>query len=94
MRHLTHLHLRVSVLGPEARIGPANNAPCRLGCFRCPPMQIPLDIAIRVRSDSGLPIVVAEPGSPCAQAYVQLAHNVQAALREAGQGAGPVITAK
>jgi ATP-binding protein involved in chromosome partitioning len=39
--------------------------------------EIPLDIAIRVTSDGGRPIVVSDPDSPNAQAYRQLARSVR-----------------
>ena len=37
---------------------------------------IPLDMEIRETSDSGRPIVVSNPDSPHAQAYVKMAHRV------------------
>jgi len=38
--------------------------------------EIPLDPVIRELSDTGRPVVVAEPESPQAQAYMELARNV------------------
>ncbi|MCB1969783.1 MAG: iron-sulfur cluster carrier protein ApbC [Geminicoccaceae bacterium] len=48
---------------------------------------IPLDIAIRETSDGGTPIVVSDPQSSLAQAYLQLAMKVGEKLR-AGNGNG------
>jgi ATP-binding protein involved in chromosome partitioning len=39
--------------------------------------EIPLDIVIRETSDSGRPIVVSQPDSPQAQAYMNLALTVR-----------------
>lgn len=30
-------------------------------------VQVPLDIAVRVRSDSGVPVVIGEPNHPCSK---------------------------
>ncbi len=38
--------------------------------------EIPLDMQIRETSDSGKPIVVSNPGSPHAQAYVAIAQHI------------------
>lgn len=38
--------------------------------------QIPLDPALRISGDSGTPVVLAEPDSPAAQAFVRLADRV------------------
>ena len=38
--------------------------------------EIPLDLEIRETSDSGQPIVVSNPGSPHAAAYVAIAQHV------------------
>ncbi|KAL6760285.1 P-loop containing nucleoside triphosphate hydrolase protein [Haematococcus lacustris] len=55
--------------------------------------QIPLDISIRVRSDSGAPVVVSEPSGVCAQAYFAMARAVYARLQElSSQPSGPTIT--
>jgi ATP-binding protein involved in chromosome partitioning len=54
--------------------------------------EIPLDMAIRVTSDQGRPIVVAEPDGPHAAAYRRVAQAVTAALaEEAGQRPPPII---
>jgi ATP-binding protein involved in chromosome partitioning len=50
--------------------------------------EIPLDMAIRVTSDAGTPIVVDQPDGPHAAAYRTVAENVVAAL-EAGAGSRP-----
>ncbi|MEM7226165.1 MAG: iron-sulfur cluster carrier protein ApbC [Pseudomonadota bacterium] len=50
--------------------------------------EIPLDLEIRETSDSGRPIVVSNPASPQAQAYVAIAEQVAAKLG-AGAGARP-----
>jgi MinD-like ATPase involved in chromosome partitioning or flagellar assembly len=39
-----------------------------------------LDIAVCRRSDEGKPIVVSEPQSPCALAYVEMARRLHAKL--------------
>jgi hypothetical protein len=61
--------------------------------------QIPLDMAVRVQCDEGVPIVVSHPDSPSAQAYASIAARVWEKLqaREAAQaggagGGGPKIT--
>ena len=41
---------------------------------------LPLDIRIREEADSGLPSVVADPDGPIAQAYMEVARSVVAAL--------------
>ena len=50
--------------------------------------EIPLDMAIRVTSDEGRPIVIDQPNGPHAAAYRAVAQNVVAAL-EAGGGPKP-----
>jgi ATP-binding protein involved in chromosome partitioning len=50
--------------------------------------EIPLDMAIRVTSDAGTPIVVDQPSGPHAAAYRAVAENVVAAL-EAAAGSRP-----
>ncbi len=66
--------------------------------LHCPTLhhQVPLDIAICSRSDSGAPIVVSESKSPGAEAYVHIARELLARLRSApgqqpgaGGGGGP-----
>jgi ATP-binding protein involved in chromosome partitioning len=42
--------------------------------------SLPLSMAIRVLVDSGTPTVVAEPESPAAKTYEQLAHTLVAQL--------------
>ena len=42
--------------------------------------EIPLDLAIRERADSGLPIVIAEPDGPQAENYRQIADAMMASL--------------
>jgi len=51
--------------------------------------EIPLHMAIRERSDSGTPIVVADPDSPQARGYFTVAEGVMAGLGQAGAGARP-----
>jgi ATP-binding protein involved in chromosome partitioning len=53
--------------------------------------EIPLDIKIRTTSDGGLPIVVAEPDSPHAKAYLAIAARVWEKLNE-GQRKAPKIS--
>jgi ATP-binding protein involved in chromosome partitioning len=53
--------------------------------------EIPLVLAIRETSDAGKPIVAAEPESPHAAAYRELAAKVQAALEEGHVRAAPKI---
>jgi ATP-binding protein involved in chromosome partitioning len=50
--------------------------------------EIPLDMAIRVTSDEGRPIVIDQPDGPHAAAYRTVARNVVAAL-DAGGGPKP-----
>lgn len=42
--------------------------------------SLPLDIRIREQADRGVPIVIAEPASPSAQAYVGIARTLSARL--------------
>ncbi len=42
--------------------------------------ELPLDARIREEADSGRPTVVSEPGSPRAEAYLQMARRTAAAL--------------
>jgi MinD-like ATPase involved in chromosome partitioning or flagellar assembly len=57
---------------------------------------VPLDIAVRVQSDEGVPIVVSHPDSPSAAAYTSIACRVwdklQAQRGAAAGNAGPKIT--
>ncbi len=53
--------------------------------------EIPLELAIRERSDAGLPIVVAEPEGGPAKAYRDIARTVLALLE--AKGASPPFTA-
>jgi ATP-binding protein involved in chromosome partitioning len=52
--------------------------------------EIPLDVKIRETSDSGHPIVVAEPDSPHAESYRQIAANIWDQVGK-GRAAGPKI---
>jgi hypothetical protein len=78
---------------------PAHKNP-KIPPARPPARQIPLDPAVRLRSDEGVPVVVADPSSRSAQAYVGIARRVAAKLAEAdarsgndgGGGDGPKIT--
>ncbi len=54
---------------------------------------IPMDPAVRVGGDSGTPIVVSNPDSPVAQAFIRLAEQLAAQLSiqaMKGSSAGPV----
>lgn len=42
--------------------------------------EVPLHMTIREKSDAGLPVVVSEPDGPHAQAYLDIARKVAAAL--------------
>ena len=42
--------------------------------------EIPLDLALRETSDAGLPIVAAQPSSPIARAYAEIARRVKQAI--------------
>ena len=50
--------------------------------------EVPLDLEIRETSDSGRPIVVSNPASPQAQAYLAIAEQIAAKLG-GGTGARP-----
>ncbi len=39
--------------------------------------EIPIDMAIRVGGDSGIPIIVADPDSPQSKAFTQIAKNLE-----------------
>jgi ATP-binding protein involved in chromosome partitioning len=49
--------------------------------------EIPLALEIRERSDAGVPVVIAEPDGPHAQAYMAIARTVAARLDDARAGA-------
>jgi ATP-binding protein involved in chromosome partitioning len=54
--------------------------------------EIPLDTSIRVGGDSGKPIVIADPDSPAAKIFAQVASNVAAQISMANlQDAGLVV---
>jgi ATP-binding protein involved in chromosome partitioning len=53
--------------------------------------EIPLDMAIRVTSDEGRPIVVDQPNGPHAAAYRRIAEAVVATLDVGGGRSAPVI---
>jgi len=54
--------------------------------------EVPLDMAIRVTSDAGTPIVIAQPNGPHAAAYRHIAQGVMAILEStAGNRPAPVI---
>ncbi len=53
--------------------------------------EIPLDIAIRVTSDSGQPITATEPDGPNAQAYRAAAEAVLAKIAPGARQSGPKI---
>jgi len=48
--------------------------------------EVPLHMAIREKSDAGLPVVATEPDSPHALVYRQIARNVLAQLKGASAG--------
>jgi ATP-binding protein involved in chromosome partitioning len=56
--------------------------------------RLPLDVNIRKRTDEGLPVVIADPSSPPAQAYLELGQNVEKKLGqlELDSSAMPQIT--
>jgi ATP-binding protein involved in chromosome partitioning len=54
--------------------------------------EVPLHMAIREKSDAGLPVVATEPDSPHAQIYREIAAKVRDQIRGAGAGrAAPKI---
>jgi ATP-binding protein involved in chromosome partitioning len=53
--------------------------------------EVPLHIAIRETSDAGTPIVVADPASPHAQAYMTIAAEVAGRLEAGGRRMPPKI---
>ena len=56
--------------------------------------RLPLDLDIREKTDAGNPVVASTPDEPPAQAYFQLAKNVERKIEEFGESAqsGPTIT--
>jgi ATP-binding protein involved in chromosome partitioning len=68
--------------------GGARDEADRLGC----PFlgEVPLDVSIRVTSDSGQPIVASEPDGPHAQAYLAIADALLERVAES-ERAGPRI---
>ncbi len=53
--------------------------------------EVPLDIAIRVGSDAGRPVVASDPEGPQAQAFRAIARKVKASLEGAPARAAPRI---
>jgi ATP-binding protein involved in chromosome partitioning len=53
--------------------------------------EVPLDIAIREKSDAGLPVVATAPDSPLAQCYRDIAAHVRDGLRVAGRPAPKIV---
>ena len=53
--------------------------------------EVPLDIAIREKSDAGLPVVATAPDSPNAQVYRDIAARVREGLQSAGRPAPKII---
>jgi ATP-binding protein involved in chromosome partitioning len=54
--------------------------------------EVPLDMAIREKSDAGLPLVATEPDGPLAKIYCDIAAKVADQLKVAGAGrAAPKI---
>jgi ATP-binding protein involved in chromosome partitioning len=53
--------------------------------------EVPLDMAIREKSDAGLPLVATEPDSPHAQIYCDIAAKVADQLKGGGGRAAPKI---
>jgi ATP-binding protein involved in chromosome partitioning len=47
--------------------------------------EVPLDLAIREAGDAGTPVVARDPDSPQAAAFMQIARNVDGALKAASQ---------
>jgi len=43
--------------------------------------EIPIDLAIRVGSDEGVPLVAGHPGSPQSAAFLQMARTLRGAKR-------------
>ena len=61
----------------------------RLGCDFLG--EIPLDVAIRITSDSGQPITASEPDGPHAKAYRAVAEAVLAKVAKGATAAAPKI---
>jgi ATP-binding protein involved in chromosome partitioning len=53
--------------------------------------EVPLDIAIREKSDSGLPVVATDPDGPLAQCYRDIAARVRESLQGAGRPAPKIV---
>ena len=53
--------------------------------------SLPLDLSIREHTDSGTPVVVADPDGKVAQAYHSLARRLVEKVGQLSAGAGPVI---
>src|SRR5213079_2552134 len=53
--------------------------------------EVPLDIAIREKSDAGLPVVATEPDGALAAAYRGIAEKVRDQLKGAGRAAPKII---
>ncbi len=53
--------------------------------------EVPLDIAIREKSDAGLPVVATAPDSPNAQCYRDIAACVREGLQSAGRPAPKIV---
>ncbi len=51
--------------------------------------EIPLDEETRLGGDTGKPVVIAQPHSPAAQAFVTIADHVTARIEEIAQTATP-----
>jgi ATP-binding protein involved in chromosome partitioning len=78
--------------GEETHIfghGGAREEAKRLGCDFLG--EIPLDIAIRITSDSGQPITASEPDGPHAKAYRAIAEAVLAKVGDGSTRAAPEI---
>jgi ATP-binding protein involved in chromosome partitioning len=53
--------------------------------------EVPLDIAIREKSDAGLPVVATAPDSPLAKVYRDIAARVRDSLQVAGRQAPKIV---
>jgi ATP-binding protein involved in chromosome partitioning len=53
--------------------------------------EVPLHMAIREKSDAGLPVVATEPDGPHAAAYRGIASAVRDQLRAAGRAAPKIV---
>jgi ATP-binding protein involved in chromosome partitioning len=53
--------------------------------------EVPLDIAIREKSDAGLPVVATAPDSPLAQSYRDIAARVRDGLAGASRPAPKIV---